>query len=320
MVHCRSSSSVSRFIPEGPQRLCFYSRSLVGSVASEKELWNLHHLYGASLRDLIKFAHQPNIYDAMVDKAMRRLSPGDFTKLLQIPEDVVDGCHLLISTGPLPTGRATPERKFVSAYVLERICEQVFKNRVKEMKNLYQMLQKEPTQPTAVEMLFEYQAHRFLRKKRTIRPFPIVSSNEGVCDVGEVCATGTEVVQEKFSLPKSEELVFTDEPDTPLEVGTYYRPRSTNFPTIDSWLLVRLARQELPVLFAFHISPKKDTCDVDRSGLARVGKLVDADTRKYLIIVTPTGVQPKVTMFPADRNLDASFLVYHLEISDKALF
>jgi len=153
MVHCRSASSVSRLIPEGPQRLCFYSRSLVGPAASEKELWNLHHLYGASLRDLIKFAHQPNIYDAMVDKATRRLSPSDFTKLLRIPEDVVDGCHLLISTGPLPTGRATPERKVVSAYVLEKICEQVFKNRVKEIKNLYQTLQDRPTTATAVEML-----------------------------------------------------------------------------------------------------------------------------------------------------------------------
>ena len=37
MVLYRSSSSVSRFIPEGPQCLCFYSRSLVGPVASEKE-------------------------------------------------------------------------------------------------------------------------------------------------------------------------------------------------------------------------------------------------------------------------------------------
>ena len=145
--------------------------------------------------------------------------------------------------------------------------------------------------------------------------------------MGRVCATGTEVAQEKFPLPKSEELVFIDEPNTSLEVGTYYRPRSTNFPTIDSWLLVRLARQELPVLFAFHISPSNDTCDVDRSGLARVGKLVDADTRKYLIIVTPTGVQPKMTVsgehptskFLADRDPDLAFLVYHLEISDKAL-
>jgi len=274
----------------------------------------MHYLYGASFRDLIKFAHQPNIYDAMVNEGMKRLSPLDFSKLLRTTEDTVNGCNLLVSTGPLPTRRDLPERKVISPYVLERICDQVLKNNVKEMKDLYQSLQNRPTTAAAVEMIFKYQVHRFLRKRRTIKLLPIDSSNGRVC----VWATGTEVVEEKFRLPKSEELVFTDKPDTPLEVGTYYRPRNNNFPTIDSWLLVRLSPQELPVLIAFHIAPNKDTCDVDRSGLATVDELVDAGTKKYLVVVTPAGVELKMTM--SGEYPTSPFLAYHLEISDEALF
>ena len=56
--------------------------------------------------------------------------------------------------------------------------------------------------------------------------------------------------------------------------------------------------------------------------------MVDAGTKKCLVVVTPTEVQPKMTVsgeyptskFLAGRDLDVAFLVYHLEISDKALF
>ena len=57
-------------------------------------------------------------------------------------------------------------------------------------------------------------------------------------------------------------------------------------------------------------------------------KLVAADTEKYLVVITPTGVQPKITVseeylmeeFLGGCDPDVAFPVYHLQLSDDALF
>ena len=253
----------------------------------------------------------------MVDEGMKGLSPLEFTKLLQNWEAVIDNSCFLINTGPLAADRTIPERKFVSEYVLERICERVFKNQVEEIRRLYTTLQNGETTMTAARMVFKYRVHRFFRKRRIIEFFPIIASNRR----RNIHTTDT---KETLALLKSEELFFVDEPDAPLEVGTYYRPRNTHFPTIDSWLLVQPTLQGPPILLAFQITPDEDECEVDMSSLARVGKLVTADTKKYLIIITPTGVQPKIIMqeghpteaFPAGYGPDIAFSLYHLQISD----
>ena len=256
----------------------------------------------------------------MVNKEMKKLSPRDFTKLLQDHEAVINNSHFLISTGPLAADRTSPERKVISAYVLERICEQVFKNQVGEIRRLYTTLQDWSTTMTAAGMIFKYRVHRFFRKSRVIKLFPIIASNRR----RSIHTTDTKEAGETFTLPKSEELVFVDKPDIPPEVGTYYRPRNTHFPAIDSWLLFQPTLQGPPILLAFQITPDKDECDVDMNGLARVDNLVTADTKKYLIIVTPTGVQPKIIMpegypteaFPAGHGPDVAFTIYHLQIRD----
>jgi hypothetical protein len=71
----------------------------------------------------------------------------------------------------------------------------------------------------------------------------------------------------------------------------------------------------------FQITLNEDERNANMSGLARVGELVAADTEKYLVIITPTGVKPKITM-PEEylTETDVAFPVYHLQISDSALF
>ena len=90
---------------------CTNSNSpLAGTVGSEKELWDIHHIYDAPPRNLKNFAHEPNIYDRIVNEEMNELSPQDFTKLLQAG----DNSHLLVSTEQSSTDRTSPERKIVS--------------------------------------------------------------------------------------------------------------------------------------------------------------------------------------------------------------
>jgi hypothetical protein len=99
----------------------------------------------------------------------------------------------------------------------------------------------------------------------------------------------------QVALLKSERLDFADEVDTPLGVDTYYRPRSTEFPTIDSWLLVQPTPQSRPILI-FQIVLNTEKHGVNKSGLDITKKLVTADTEKYLVVVTPERVQPKITV------------------------
>jgi len=256
----------------------------------------------------------------MVDEEIRKLSPQDFTELLQNPNKATHNSHLLISTGPSPTNHTSPERTVISTYVLKGIYEQVLKGQVKEMKKLYQILQNNPTTATAAGMIFKSQVHQFFKKRRVIKLLPILCENIIYKDY----TTNTK----KFTSLKSKELIFTDNPDTPLEVGTYYHPQSTNFPTVDSWLLTQPTPQESLILLIFQITPNEDKHNANVGGLVRVGKLVAADMEKYLVVITPMGVKPKITMpeeyltemFLAGHGLDAAFPVYHLQISDDVLF
>jgi hypothetical protein len=104
MILCRSASGVNRFTPGGPRCLHFYSHSLVGPIANEneRELWNLHRVYGASPRDLFNFTDQPVLCGSIVNPAMNELSPEPPTDLFRHASNATDTSCFLISSGPLP--------------------------------------------------------------------------------------------------------------------------------------------------------------------------------------------------------------------------
>ena len=83
----------------------------------------MDHIYDASPRNLINFAHGPSIYGRIINEEMNEPSPQDFTKLLQDADKAGDSSHLLVSTEPSSTDRTSPEKKIVSTCVLERIRE-----------------------------------------------------------------------------------------------------------------------------------------------------------------------------------------------------
>jgi hypothetical protein len=75
-----------------------------------------------------------------------------------------------------------------------------------------------------------------------------------------------------------------------------------------------------PVLFVFQVILDAEKHDANKSGLDMVDKLVAADTEKYLVIVTPKEMQPKIavprkyltTRLLAGRDPDVAFPIYHL--------
>ena len=79
-----------------------------------------------------------------------------------------------------------------------------------------------------------------------------------------------------------------------------------------------------PVLLIFQIMLNNDGQYANKDSLAKVDKLVAGDTKRYLVVVTSTGVQPKIMAsreyptngFLNDRGANTAFPVYYLQISD----
>lgn len=332
MVLFRSASSVSQSTP-GSQRylLRFCSRFLVESVPpSEKGLWYLHFTYGASPGNLFLFADRPHRYDKVVISEINKLSPSDFTKLVRSVDNATDGSHYLISTGPLSSDRTMSERKVASSYILGECCKKIFGDRVEEIKKLYDTLRNEPTTSTTARMIFQYRAHQFLQMGRVLEFLPLLGRNspEGEGIIYEDYASRN---PKHASLPKLKERVVTDETGTRLGYDTYYRPQSNSFPTIDSWVLVQHHPHDTPTFLTFQITTDMEQHEVKRSGLDKVDKLdIPFGARRYLVVLTPTGVKPKVTV-PMDYLTDkfsrgygvdmaSKFLVFHYQVDNNVLF
>jgi len=325
MVLFRSSPSVGQLASRDPQYLHLNSRSLINPALSEKKLWDLHIKYGASLRNLFLFANNPKHYKHLIKTQAKQLSPWDLIKLLRGVTDPT--CDYLISTRPLPTNRARPERKVASEYILKVICKHTLQDQLKEIRTLYNTLQSRPATSAAAGMVFKSQIHRFLQEERAIDLFPVLTSGKTSQNISYHNYTATEngINRKQVALPKSKGLAFSDEPGITLKVNTYYHPQKTNFPTNASWLLIQSTP---PILLMFQIILNGEEHNIGKSGLDKVGKLVAAGVQKYLVIVTPMGVKPKITV-PGDYLTDTllgssdpgvAFSVYHCQISDDTLF
>jgi hypothetical protein len=328
-----SAPGVSQSAPGDSRYLHFHSRSLNGwAPPSETELWYLHERYGASLRDLFVFANNPRRYHERVVSEIKKLSPSGLTELLKSADGSTDDSHYVMSTGPLPTDRTRAERRIASPYILEKCCELVLRNRVEEISELFNMLKNEQAGSAAAGVVFEYRAHQFLQEGRAIDLFPILgritTQGENVI-YDDYTATDNEADGKRLALLKSKSLVFTDEIGGALEVNTYYRPRGANLPAFDSWLLLQPTPEKSPILLTFQIALDVERYDAKRSGLDKVNELrVPGGAWKCLVVLTPTGVKPKITVtrdyltdeFLDGRHPNVAFPVFHYQISDDTLF
>ena len=324
MVLCRSSSGVSQFSYVGSQHLHFFSRSLIRPFASEEELWNLHHLYGASPKYLFNLYSQPAIYDDIVNEEINQLSPQDLVELLQNAANATDYSHFLISTGPLSIDRTRLERKVVSPHVLVKICNRVLKNQLEEIRKIYNTLRAKPTTAGAAGMIYESQVHRLLKAGRTIDLYHIrfvLADKEKNATRESYEAIGDGKYWKSFTIPSSTEFLFNKPPTSP-QIGTYYRPQNTQCAAINPFLLIQPNFNMLPILLAFQMAISGDEYDAKNIDLDLVDKSVAMNAEKHLVIVTPSGVRPKINVpkghltekFSRSRYSDLTFPIYHLQI------
>jgi hypothetical protein len=311
---------------KSPRYLRSYSRSLIDPTANEKILLHLHGTYGVSLRSLFLFAHKPADYEEEVDRDLRGVSPQKLDRLIR---SAAGGFRYLTSAGPSQTSRTRSEKTIASQCILEKICKLVLRDRVEEIRKIYDMSLGNSSIPTAAGMIFEYRVHQLLQQGTVMNLFPIIGKTEQTNVIYEdYTATDSRAAAVRITLPKLAEIILEGEMGSTLQVGDYYRPRNKNFPPLDSWLLAQPTSQESPILLRFQITHREARYGAEISGLAKVDKLVTAGTQKCLVVVTPTGVRPKVTVsrdyltdtFLAGRDPNVAFPVYHLPYSYDALF
>jgi len=201
------------------------------------------------------------------------------------------------------------------------------------VRNLYDTLHSTPTTSTGAGMVFEHRAHQFLLEGRTIDLFPIIghlSSQRKNFIYDDYTATRNKTDRKEVDLHNLKEHIVTDEVETPLQYNTYYRPRNTNFPAVDSWVLIQPNPQEPPIFLAFQITTNVDSHDAKRKGLDKVDKLgIPDDAHRYLVVLTHTGAEPKIIVpmkylvakFPrAGDNYSVKFPVFHYSVDNDVLF
>ena len=236
-----------------------------------------------------------------------------------------------MSIGPSSTDRTEPVINIASPYLLEECCKRVLRNRVDEIKELFDMLKKEPTRSAAAGVVFAYRAHQFLQEGRVIDLFPILGriTTWGRNVIYDGYAAASEADRKRVALPKSKGLVCTDDIGGALEVNTYYRPRDTDLFSIDSWFLLQPTPEKSPILLTFQIALDVERYDAKRSGLDEVGELrVPEGILKCLVVFTPTGVEPEIAVtrdyltdeFLDGRHPNVAFPVFHCQISYDVLF
>jgi hypothetical protein len=128
-----------------------------------------------------------------------------------------------------------------------------------------------------------------------------------------------------FQLPMSDD--YPLEEGAELQAGRYYRPRSTNFPMIDS-VFYDNPTGEQPILLVFQFTRNKDKHDAEKTGFHRLENLkIASNTHRYHVVVTPDGIQPDIRIpkdyFPKEdrkREPDTVFPIFHYPVSEGAVF
>ena len=230
--------------------------------------------------------------------------------------------HLIIVVDPHPTIRGRCTKSIASLYVFQLLWNRHTTGRASEMVNLYYLFQSVGFTGSAAGWAFESLMHHSLRKGLTIQLSSIQShSTKDNIHYDNYTASISGTNPWMFQLPVSDEHDLQE--GAKLVVGHYYRPQSSNFPTIDSLFLIRPSRWSFPVLLMFWIAQNRDGCDVNTVTLERVAGLqLPRGTQKYYVVVTPEDIKPDIRVPKAyftdrelrKKKLDKIFPVFHFRV------
>ena len=271
-----------------------------GGPYEEDQLWYLYNTYGATPRALSRYAHRPDVYRRLVTAQVDQMKPDALRSALQRPE-CQESSHLVTLIEPSPASRSDCEKRIASRGVLELLWNQHLKDQVSEMEYPYNLFRSSSGSASAAGWVFELRMHQLLRQGDSIQLFPIGRrSSESNSFYDDYTASEQGRDQEVLQLTASEYHPLNEE--VRLRFGHYYRPQTTNFPTIDSLFLIHPPGEPSPTLLMFQITRNKTEHDVNEGGLCRIEKMkLPKNIRRYYVLVTPHNIQPKIKAPPATR-------------------
>ena len=299
-----------------------------GEPHTEHQLLYLHNEFGASPRSLALFASKPEVYEAILRQEIDRMDPNRLQHIFQDPGSHHSSHHIVIIE-PSPTSRFGSVKRVASQHILELLWDKHIQYRIDCMSYFYNVFQANPITAAAAEWIFELRMHQLLRKKQAIQLFPVhghcVDTNLIYNDY-TASENQTNPTNLKFTRSEEHDLVKTK-----LEENHYYRPKSNNFLTIDSLLLVHSRNKKLPTLLMFRITGNESGHDVNKKDLCIVDSLeYPSNTPRYFVVVTPKDTHPRIIVpreYFGDRaqgqqwvSVNKLFPVFHYPICMEELF
>lgn len=242
---------------------------------------------------MAEYAAIPHVYEEILRERIAHIDTSKLPQIFRDPGSYEDSQYI-VTVSPSRATYGVSEKNITSRYVFELLWEKHIYHRIDLMLEFHYLFLNSPAAAIAVEWLFELRMHQLLRRQQHIRVFPIrgrrVKANFVYDDYTSAKNNPTEL-----QLADSTDLDLVEK--AKLEKGHYYRPISTNFPGIDSLLLIHPPGELTPILLMFRFTRNEIELDAKLRGLGKIDELgLPSDTRRYYIVVIPEGIHPKITI------------------------
>ena len=290
----------------------------------DDEVTGLYEIYHASPRDLVNSGHDPDTLHDLIDLQVQQMDLAAIKIALASP-DIDNSSDYVTRIEPSYRTRAVPRKTISCRFAFQLLWDRYIKDQTSEREFFYQLFSNNPIAGSAAGWVLEFRMHQLLREGRTINLFPI-GGHPTINTIYDHYPPSYDVGAKALVLPESEE--HSLQPMMALTIGRYYRPLNPNFPTIDSLFLVKPPCEPSPILLMFQVTQNKDSHDVNRRGLAAVEGLgLPPNTRKWLVVVTPFNIEPKIVVPPktaapnTDRmDVDEVLQVFNCPVKTQMLF
>ena len=223
-------------------------------------------------------ASNPERYESHVIQETSAMDPETMRHMFSHPYSA-DPRYIAIIE-PSLTGRDVFETRVASRHVFELLWN-VYRlhQRTSTIMDFCRLFQASPT--TTARWAFEIQVHEFLRRQQTIHLVPLVQ------DKSKLVALQL-AGSEEYRYAKGDKLL----------ANHYYKPDPADFPTVDSFLLIRRSRIASPILAIFHILWSAREHHVSRASLRSIDGLpLSKSTSQYHVVVSQEKTSPSTLFF-----------------------
>lgn len=285
---------------------------------SESQVRHLYNAYRASPRELVHFAHRPNEYKILVARQVQQIKPGTLPFAFQSP-DFEGTFDLIIRAEPSPTSRFVHEKTIASRGVFELLWKRYLQNRIAEMKCCYDDFKSSSVTAPAAGWIFEFRMHQLLRQGYPLKLFPL---GLGKAESKKFDIYDDYKASHKRGNTKNLQLAASQEHRLAkwerLQVNHYYCPSAFLLPTIDSLLLVHPFGKLSSILLTFQMTRDEEEHRVSEDSLRGIEELeLPSDTRRYHVVVTPRGMEPRLRV---PKGCFKRANVFHHPVDEDALF